>query len=31
MKGKDTTGFITVRGTFGIGKTLFVRKILHRL
>jgi adenylate cyclase 10 len=31
MKGRENRGFVTVRGSFGSGKTLFVRKILHRL
>jgi len=26
-----TKGFITIRGTFGVGKTLFLRKILYRI
>jgi len=24
-------GFIAIRGTFGVGKTLFLRKILYRI
>lgn len=31
MKGRETKGFVSIRGSFGIGKTLFIRKILNRL
>jgi hypothetical protein len=26
-----TKGFISIRGTFGVGKTLFLRKVLYRI
>lgn len=31
MKGADTNGFIIIRGTYGIGKTLFIRVVLRRI
>lgn len=31
LKGVERKAFVTVRGTYGIGKSLFLRKILYRI